>query len=57
MRDEGNLAALTSRELALEQVAHNWNGSEDRGPLLSLTFGIGQDATHNSRAAIWNQHF
>ena len=26
--EEENLAALTSRELALEQVAHNWNGSE-----------------------------
>ena len=55
--EEQDFAVLTGREFAFEEVAKNRNRRESRSTLLSFTLGVGQHATHDGRATIWNQHF
>ena len=55
--EEENFGTRLRSQFALEQVSKNRDGCDTRRALSGLTFRVGQHTTHDSRAAIWNQHF
>ena len=55
--EEEYFATRIGCQFSLEEISQYGNRSKTRRALLSLTFVVSQNTTHNRGAAVWNQNF